>query len=631
MNTRILLLTFVLSLFTLLVNAGSRTLETLEVDNTFTMVQSDYQTIVDYVNANLSNTHDHPANSDDYYGASAYYSNFDARDGSYSASFPSSEDAIREALITVLLPTTFPSPNLNESFKIEYATYNDGNYNGSMRFFCSSLSPLIFTAIMPVATTITMDSIDYQFIVDYVNSNLSNTHEYSATAENHYGATAYYKNFDARDGSYSASFSSSNDAIKAAFIEFYLPNKEAGAIENDTFTLIYDVYTGIGMTDSMTFLCTSESPLNFSLLGEEDDVSSNFDNLYFGTDTTLDVITWNIEHFPKNGTVTMANVKDAIVAMNPEVIAFQEIDDTAKFRELVDELDDYEAIIGDYGYAPMCYIYKTTSVQVNGTDQLFEDDWSSFPREPLVLDLTFEGEQFIIICNHLKCCGDGVLDTSDSDDEENRRLNAIKTLKEHIDNTWSDKNVIVVGDFNDVLEDSDENNVFKPFIDDSNNYVFADMSISYGSSTDWSYPSWPSDLDHILISNELFDRGTAQTIKVDEHIGWATYDSDISDHRPVGLRVLKPEDTVISNEKNDLIRKLSVCPNPVNDVFTISGINEAENTHITFYNNIGQELIKFSNQGESSLSMDVSGYESGNYFVLIQGGTERSFFKVVKR
>jgi exonuclease III len=68
------------------------------------------------------------------------------------------------------------------------------------------------------------------------------------------------------------------------------------------------------------------------------------------------------------------------------------------------------------------------------------------------------------------------------------------------------------------------------------------MSIAVGSSSNWSYPSWPSHLDHILITNELFDEFTntessVQTIRIEETLdaGWIEYEKYISDHRPVGL------------------------------------------------------------------------------------------------
>ena len=68
------------------------------------------------------------------------------------------------------------------------------------------------------------------------------------------------------------------------------------------------------------------------------------------------------------------------------------------------------------------------------------------------------------------------------------------------------------------------------------------MDIAYGSSGNWSYPSWPSHLDHILITNELFDEfdntgSTVQTIHIEDYFeeGWRDYEKYISDHRPVVL------------------------------------------------------------------------------------------------
>ena len=66
-------------------------------------------------------------------------------------------------------------------------------------------------------------------------------------------------------------------------------------------------------------------------------------------------------------------------------------------------------------------------------------------------------------------------------------------------------NDFVLGDFNDDISESNSNNVFLDFINDSNSYYFADMLIANGPSADWSFPTWPSHLDHILISNEFFD------------------------------------------------------------------------------------------------------------------------------
>jgi hypothetical protein len=77
------------------------------------------------------------------------------------------------------------------------------------------------------------------------------------------------------------------------------------------------------------------------------------------------------------------------------------------------------------------------------------------------------------------------------------------------------------------------------------------MLISQGNSADWSYPAWPSHLDHTLITNELFadfskPNSIVSCIRIDDYMSsWNAYDNNISDHRPVGLKL--EADAVISS------------------------------------------------------------------------------------
>ena len=269
-----------------------------------------------------------------------------------------------------------------------------------------------------------------------------------------------------------------------------------------------------------------------------------FEALHFGSDSTLDIVTWNIEHFPKNAPLTDSLIKAAIVAMDADVIAVQEIDTADAFKAMVDDLEDYDYVLGSGSYAQLGYIYKRTSLALNDAFAIYESEWNAFPRDPLVLDITFQGQDYIVINNHFKCCGDGTLDSNDSSDEEYRRWQANTLLKVYIEEHYADVPVIVVGDFNDVLEDASANNVFQSFIDDSEHFEYADMAISFGSSAYWSYPSWPSDLDHILVSDELFYRYEVETITLDDYLGsWSAYDAALSDHRPVGIRLSSDGDS----------------------------------------------------------------------------------------
>ncbi len=267
-------------------------------------------------------------------------------------------------------------------------------------------------------------------------------------------------------------------------------------------------------------------------------------DLHFGTDSTFEVVSWNIEWFPKNGQVTADSVKTIIQSLAADVYALQEIDDTTLLKQVVSTIPGYACHFKSSYYGGLAYVYNANTVQVNAKYEIYTSQpyWNAFPRSPQVLELTFNNEDYVIIDNHLKCCGDGVLDFNDTSDEENRRLRAVNLLKTYIDSVFSNDKVIVVGDCNDILTDLTTNNVFNSFLDDSD-YLFVDFPIALGSSANFSFPTWPSHLDHILITDELFadfskPNSIVSCIRIDDYMSsWNAYDYNISDHRPVGLKL----------------------------------------------------------------------------------------------
>ncbi|SVC64913.1 uncharacterized protein METZ01_LOCUS317767, partial [marine metagenome] len=233
----------------------------------------------------------------------------------------------------------------------------------------------------------------------------------------------------------------------------------------------------------------------------------DLEDLNFGSDSTLEILSWNIEWFPKNGQTTVNYVTAIIQALDVDVLAIQEVDNTNMFDQMLDELTQYGGYYESAWFAGLAYIYKTDVIDINDIYEIYTTSpyWSPFPRSPMVMDMNFMGENIIIINNHFKCCGDGYLDIDDSGDEETRRYIASNLLKEYVDTNFPNYSVIILGDLNDILTDDSDNNVFQMILDDPENYLFADMDIAQGSSSSWSYPTWPSHIDHILITNELFD------------------------------------------------------------------------------------------------------------------------------
>ena len=362
--------------------------------------------------------------------------------------------------------------------------------------------------------------------------------------------------------------------------------------------------------------------LLFQLAGCLSLIAQGIEDLSFGTETTLEIMTWNIEHFPKNGQTTVNYVIDIIEALDVDILAIQEVDDIDSFNQLVDGLSSYNGYIESEWFAGLAYIFKTDIIQINNIYEIYTSSeyWNYFPRSPMVMDLHFMDERFIIINNHFKCCGDGILEINNTDDQETRRYFANDLLKEYIDTNFFDENVIVLGDLNDNLLDDAENNVFQMILDDDDNYLFTDFEIANGSNSDWSFPTWPSHLDHILITDELFlefenINSDIQTIKIDEYLtgGWSEYDENISDHRPVALKLLVDSNLSVTDFDSPKPFFLNY-PNPFSSETTFSFNSTTAPNEIEIFDLNGQKIVSLNIcEGKSSVSLNTEEFSNGIY------------------
>ena len=337
--------------------------------------------------------------------------------------------------------------------------------------------------------------------------------------------------------------------------------------------------------------------------------TQTFPDLHFGTNNTLDVVSWNIEWFPKEGQTTINNVKGIIDALDAEIIAIQEIDSKTSFQQLIDQLDDYDGYYLNDDYQSLAYLYKKSEIEMMERFEIYTTSnyWSPFPRSPLILKIKFRNEIYYIINNHLKCCGDGDLDPYDTGDEEARRLRACDLLDDYILDELSDAKVIVLGDMNDEITDRAQDNVFSTFLSKPAEYSFADMRIAESSSSSWSYPDWPSHLDHILLTNELFeqveqDGSSCEVIRLDDHFygGFNEYENKVSDHRPVGIRI-KAEAQGLFNFNPSTLQLIN-SPNPITESTVFTFPAQGAKGEIAIYNSSGI-LIENININENTNSI----------------------------
>lgn len=276
-------------------------------------------------------------------------------------------------------------------------------------------------------------------------------------------------------------------------------------------------------------------------------VGNPFEGARVGTDTTLEVMTWNIENFPK-ATTTVGWVRDIVQGLQPDIVAVEEIANGGSFNALMAQLPGWAGVHANSDqFQNLGFIYQVGSaLEVTSAYEIYGSrDYSrEFPRAPYVLEATWRGVPIVVIANHLKASGNGVLDPSDPYDEETRRRDACVLLADYVQTQLAGQRVFIVGDMNDELTDNPPNNVFQNFLDDPTEWRFADMTIAQGPSSGWSYPGWPSHLDHILVTSAVFpdlDKSSAYTAVVSVPSvmpgGWSRYNNEVSDHLPVVVRL----------------------------------------------------------------------------------------------
>lgn len=245
-----------------------------------------------------------------------------------------------------------------------------------------------------------------------------------------------------------------------------------------------------------------------------------------GTDATLDLATWNIENFPLNP-ATPALVADLVASLDLDIVAVQEIEDLDAWQELLDRLPEHDGVISTHTYSngtfqKVGFLYKADVVSLSEPTLLFENMGYEFPRPPLSVTVTADDLDFVLITLHLKA-GRG-------DEDRQRRTDAVVALEQHIADTVAgvDPEVVVVGDYNEVVTSTGGRAVFDPFLDQPAAYTLATDELA----TEGRFTFVPSHsmLDH-MVRTASVPEGTVVIPPLDVQL--LGYENGVSDHLPV--------------------------------------------------------------------------------------------------
>ncbi|MFA6275355.1 MAG: lamin tail domain-containing protein [Pedobacter sp.] len=340
----------------------------------------------------------------------------------------------------------------------------------------------------------------------------------------------------------------------------------------------------------------------------------------FDVANTLEVVNWNIEWFgspaqdPSNDTQQAANVKTVVNSINADIYGFAEAVDTTLFRNTVLPAG-YNVIFSEFGsYADnktdidyplaqkLAFMYRTDIIKPIRTYGVLQDtynpavastsvdgtpykNWSS-GRFPFAMEaeVTINGKKDIVtfIEIHAKANTGPVADQIDA---YNRRKGGNLQFKNWLDANLAGKKVIILGDFNDVLDPdktiapmpSGTGTSYSDFINDPTNYFPLTLPLSLAGKQ--STAGFPTVIDNVIVTKALnanYVPGTAEVLDAVKNLV-TNYNTTTTDHYPIKTRYLfgngEPTLAAISNQ--------AICYTTVNQTVALTGISAGAETSQT--------------------------------------------------
>ncbi|MCH7409306.1 chitobiase/beta-hexosaminidase C-terminal domain-containing protein [Belliella sp. DSM 111904] len=343
------------------------------------------------------------------------------------------------------------------------------------------------------------------------------------------------------------------------------------------------------------------SPINFQS-GDIEVTRGYLTGSTINKDKTFDVVNWNIEWFgstnsgqgPTNVDQQLQNVKTIIENLDADVYAFQEITSLSKFTELADALPGYGMAVspaasagGEYAEEAqkLTYLFKLATVDTLQTRVLLQDvpsnllvNYPSTPdrfwasgRLPYLMDIraNIDGtsQHFTLVNLHTRSNGGG---ESAANPRYAMRRYDVNVLKDSLDTYYADVPLIILGDFNDDLDETVADQTaptvntsetsFINYINDSINYTPITISLSNAGLR--TFPSFENVIDHQIISNELDDLWIVNSERIVAPYDLIpNYNTTTSDHLPIKTRFLfkcSLEAPLISTSTNEICAGSSV-------------------------------------------------------------------------
>lgn len=358
---------------------------------------------------------------------------------------------------------------------------------------------------------------------------------------------------------------------------------------------------------------------------------------------TFDITTWNLEWFgdaqygPEDDAVQLRNVIRVIDSIDADLYGLQEVVNAQYFQAILDSLPRYGGVLS-FGIGQpqkMAFLYKRSVIDsVNSTHILKVPGTWGNGRYPLLFigDATVQGikKRIYAIVIHAKATGDVPAD------DYQQRVSDAQALHDFLNTSYPERNVIVLGDFNDDVDVSTYNaqaSPYKPFADDSQQYNIITRRLSDKGVS--SYSKGNTMLDHIIVSDELASQVFVGAEKIENPSYIGSYITTTSDHYPVNARLFFTPVTSVSEPGLQNPAPV-VVPNPVTGIGRIDyTVPRAAQVHLDIVDVygavVGTVLDAPMAAGHYTAQLDVP-IASGVYYcrLIIDGQTSVTKLLVVR-
>lgn len=320
------------------------------------------------------------------------------------------------------------------------------------------------------------------------------------------------------------------------------------------FIILSTVILYLGACGSTSYNPPPEEPKEDQPLGIPDD--SLADNDPVPADGILESVTWNLNWYgdkmygaddeyggpngPFDEFLQTKNILKVADSLRADLYAVQEVYSNKALQDIVENMSGYRGFTADHidWIQQTGFIYNTNTIDSLDTGAITEgqdsNDWAG--RLPLYFNFmyNFDGKkyEFYAVDIHAKAF--------DDQSSYERRRDAAQSLYNYLKNEKPGARIIFLGDYNDDVDESiyEEDgkaveSPYQPFVTDSDNFkVVSGALSSEGNSSTVDYPDM---IDHITISNEIFNNyidGSVAVFKFDDDF-ISNYGNTTSDHYPV--------------------------------------------------------------------------------------------------